>query len=76
MLAENPDIVIESNYPSAGWVLLKSKRDSVLVKDVMKKYNVNSIQEYRHWAVRGVNQVRASGKAMVSQMVGAPTYQA
>jgi len=56
------DVESQGQYDTEGWYLLKSTKPGVLVRDLLKRYQIESLREYRHRSREQINQARKDGK--------------
>lgn len=63
LLADYKDrIVVEQDCKMEGWWRLKSTSPGVRVKDVLRKYEIETLREYRKRSRNQINEARANGK--------------
>jgi hypothetical protein len=55
------EIRIERQYDIESWYLLRSTKPGVLVRDLLKRYQIESLREYRHRSREQINQARKDG---------------
>ncbi|MHC4478389.1 MAG: carbon-nitrogen hydrolase family protein [Planctomycetota bacterium] len=63
MLTEHKgEVVQEHFYKMESWYLLKSTKPGVRVRDLCKKYEIETLREYQHRSRVQINQARKDGK--------------
>ena len=63
LVAEHQEEVeAERKYDMEGWWLLRSKKAGVRVRDLLKKYKIETLREYRHRSRREINEARKKGE--------------
>jgi len=56
------EVELEHEYALEAWYLLRSTKPSVLVRDLLKQYKIESLRDYRHRSREQINQARKDGK--------------
>ncbi|UCG57716.1 MAG: carbon-nitrogen hydrolase family protein [Phycisphaerales bacterium] len=66
MLSEHKDeMIVERNLSDedlAPWWLFKATKPGICVRDILKKYNIESLREYQHRSRKQINEIRKKGK--------------
>ncbi|MBM3240932.1 carbon-nitrogen hydrolase family protein [Candidatus Poribacteria bacterium] len=62
-LLEEPkdEVVQEHYYDMESWYLLKSVKPGVSVRELCKKYEIETLRQYQHRSRRQINEVRETG---------------
>jgi hypothetical protein len=56
------ELEIESTFETEYWYLFRSTKPGVLVRDLLKKYKLETLREYRHRSREQINEARKQGK--------------
>jgi hypothetical protein len=66
MLDEHPDdITVERNLSEedlAPWWLFRATKPGVRVREVLKKYEIETLREYQHRSRKQINEARKEGR--------------
>jgi hypothetical protein len=52
------EIEVERNFPAEAWWLLRAVKPGVRVRDLCKKYQIETLREYRHRSRQQINEAR------------------
>lgn len=65
MLSEHKDEIVAERNPGgedlAPWWLFKAIKPGVRVRELLKKYQIESLREYQHRSRKQINQIRKTG---------------
>ena len=56
------EVKIERQYDVESWYLLRSTKPGVLVRDLLKRFQIEPLREYRQRSREQINQARKEGK--------------
>jgi len=55
-------VVIERHYGMESWWLLKAVKGGVRVRDLCRKYRIETLREYQHRSRKQINEARKAGR--------------
>ncbi len=56
------EVELEKFYDAESWYLLRAVKPGVKVRDLCRKYQIESLREYRHRSRRQIDEARKTGK--------------
>jgi len=74
LMKEHPGEVLldEETYRMEGWRFLKALTPGVRVRDLLSKYEIPTLREYRHRSRTLINEAREKGLSISLKLPGAP----
>jgi len=56
------EVALEKFYDMESWYLLRATRPGVKVRELCRKYQIETLREYRHRSRRQIDEARTTGK--------------
>ena len=74
LLAAHPDeIVLERDWHPEGWFMLRALKPGVRTRDLCRRHDIETLQEYRLRSREQINERRTAGMRIGADSNGAPT---
>ena len=66
------EVVLEKDWHPEGWFMLHAIKPGVLVRQLLREYEIETLREYRHRSREQINERRKAGKRIGADKNGKP----